>query len=187
MGYDNSLRKRKSNESKKHIVDVAKLLFEQKGYDEVSVLDITQKVGISKGAFYLHFKTKEDLLQHLANERFNKIKLESKHNNVYEELKNFILSSFDAIESYGIHVTQKWFSNSVMGSKNGNEKLDFDLKIIQEILAKKFNQEKAKILSREIVAVYYGALAIYSFKNGKINAKEITEKYLERNLMEVLK
>ncbi|HMK46099.1 MAG TPA: TetR/AcrR family transcriptional regulator [Methanocella sp.] len=46
---------------KKEIVDAAEQLFTEKGYDLTSVSDITGKVGLSHGAFFYYFKSKEDL------------------------------------------------------------------------------------------------------------------------------
>ena len=43
------------------ILDAAVELFAEKGIEATSVQQITEKCGISKGAFYLHFKSKEQL------------------------------------------------------------------------------------------------------------------------------
>jgi AcrR family transcriptional regulator len=48
------------------IVDAARRLFAEHGYDATSVNHIIAAVGISKGAFYHHFAAKEDLLEALA-------------------------------------------------------------------------------------------------------------------------
>ncbi len=41
---------------------VAGELFAKKGYEETSVNDILKQIGIAKGTFYHHFKSKEDVL-----------------------------------------------------------------------------------------------------------------------------
>ena len=46
---------------KQMIIDAAVELFAEKGIEATSVQQITEKCGISKGAFYLHFKSKEQL------------------------------------------------------------------------------------------------------------------------------
>ena len=46
---------------KQMILDAAVELFAEKGIEATSVQQITEKCGISKGAFYLHFKSKEQL------------------------------------------------------------------------------------------------------------------------------
>jgi AcrR family transcriptional regulator len=48
------------------ILDVAQRLFAHQGYDATSVNEIIVAVGVSKGAFYHHFESKEDLVEALA-------------------------------------------------------------------------------------------------------------------------
>ncbi len=43
-------------------------LFSERGYHGTSVDDITEAAGITKGAFYWHFKSKEDLLRKFLEE-----------------------------------------------------------------------------------------------------------------------
>lgn len=48
-------------ESKEHIIIVASRLFMQKSFKEVTMSEIVKETGLSKGAFYYHFKSKEEL------------------------------------------------------------------------------------------------------------------------------
>ncbi|OAH54807.1 MULTISPECIES: TetR/AcrR family transcriptional regulator [Bacillaceae] len=50
------------NEKEKYIIEQAIKLFAEKGFSATSVQEIATTCGISKGAFYLHFKSKEALL-----------------------------------------------------------------------------------------------------------------------------
>jgi AcrR family transcriptional regulator len=49
----------RSKETKAQILSTAYQLFSQSGYDATSVADICQAAGVSKGAFYYHFPTKQ--------------------------------------------------------------------------------------------------------------------------------
>ena len=49
-------------ETKKKLIECARRLFNERGYNNVTVDDIIRESGSSKGAFYTHFKTKELLL-----------------------------------------------------------------------------------------------------------------------------
>lgn len=49
-----------------HILDVAQALFFSRGWDNVSVADILAASGMSKGGFYHHFSSKEDLVEDLV-------------------------------------------------------------------------------------------------------------------------
>jgi AcrR family transcriptional regulator len=48
------------------ILDVAQALFARQGYDATSVSEIVGEIGVSKGAFYHHFGSKEDLIEAIA-------------------------------------------------------------------------------------------------------------------------
>ena len=49
------------NETRQNIVDQAIRLFRQKGYTATSINDIIQAAGLTKGALYHHFQSKEQL------------------------------------------------------------------------------------------------------------------------------
>jgi TetR/AcrR family transcriptional regulator, transcriptional repressor for nem operon len=49
------------NDSKEHIIAVASRLFLQKNFKEVTMKEIVNKTGLSKGAFYHYFESKEKL------------------------------------------------------------------------------------------------------------------------------
>lgn len=68
--------RKKPEERKKEILDAADLLFAKKGYDEASTNDILEAVGISRGAMYHHFKSKEEIMDSLI-ERYNRKALEA--------------------------------------------------------------------------------------------------------------
>lgn len=50
------------DERKNEIIQAAAVLFAEKGYEQCSVNDILNTVGIAKGTFYHYFKSKEDVL-----------------------------------------------------------------------------------------------------------------------------
>ncbi|KGP71817.1 TetR/AcrR family transcriptional regulator [Pontibacillus yanchengensis] len=49
------------NEKKRTLIETGMKLFAQKGFHETSIQEIADKSGVSKGSFYLHFDSKEDL------------------------------------------------------------------------------------------------------------------------------
>lgn len=61
-------RNRHPEETVKLILDVAFRLFMEKGYEHTSIQDIIDNLGgLSKGAIYHHFKSKEDILVTVTN------------------------------------------------------------------------------------------------------------------------
>lgn len=52
----------KPEERRRQLVDCAQELFFSKGFEETSMTEILEAAGISKGGFYHHFKSKDELL-----------------------------------------------------------------------------------------------------------------------------
>lgn len=50
-------------ERRRELIDCAQQLFLSKGYEQTSINDVILATGLSKGAFYHHFKSKDDLLE----------------------------------------------------------------------------------------------------------------------------
>ena len=48
------------------LLDIAQRLFLERGYERTTVNDVIDAAGVSKGAFYHHFRAKEDLLEAIA-------------------------------------------------------------------------------------------------------------------------
>lgn len=55
-------------ELQKEIVDAAFEEFARRGYHQTKVADIAERLGIATGSFYLHFKSKREILDHVIDE-----------------------------------------------------------------------------------------------------------------------
>jgi len=55
------------NETRAHLLRVAGRLFLQSNYYGVSIQDITRAAGMTKGALYHHFTSKEQLFEEVAH------------------------------------------------------------------------------------------------------------------------
>lgn len=64
-----TLRERRTAETRKIILDAAARLFASRGYGQTSVDAVIAEAGLSKGAFYHHFASKEALLAALLDDR----------------------------------------------------------------------------------------------------------------------
>jgi len=49
-------------ERKTEILDVAERLFTSKGYSKTTISDILDEIGVARGTFYYHFKSKEEVM-----------------------------------------------------------------------------------------------------------------------------
>lgn len=92
---------KKYHERKKEFLETAQKLFFTKGYEQTSVDTIIKEVGLSKGAFYYYFKSKEDLLDELTKDLINHILVEVKRIVARDDLDavNKLNSAFTVIGS----------------------------------------------------------------------------------------
>jgi AcrR family transcriptional regulator len=61
-----SRRERKKQETRQRLLECAWRLFQERGYDDTTVEDITEAADVAKGTFFNYFQTKEALLDELA-------------------------------------------------------------------------------------------------------------------------
>jgi TetR/AcrR family transcriptional regulator, transcriptional repressor for nem operon len=78
-----------------HIVEIADQLFYQQGYEHTSFADIAEAVQISRGNFYYHFKTKDEILNaviglRLSNTRKMLEQWEAEGSDPADRIQNFI-------------------------------------------------------------------------------------------------
>ena len=71
------------------IINAAMILFMEKGYTNTTTQDIVDKVNISRGLLYYHFKNKEDILYCLVEQYSDKL-LRRIHLIAYDDKKNAI-------------------------------------------------------------------------------------------------
>ena len=78
-----------------HIVEAADQLFYQQGFEHTSFANIAQVVNISRGNFYYHFKSKDDILdavieRRLANTRMMLDQWEAEGEQPADRIRSFI-------------------------------------------------------------------------------------------------
>ena len=55
------------------LLDSAFTLFIDNGFNKTSIADIVKKAGVAKGTFYLYFKDKYDIRNHLISHKANQV------------------------------------------------------------------------------------------------------------------
>lgn len=63
-------RNKYPEETIKQILDVSYKLFIEKGYEKTTIQDIINNIGMSKGAIYHHFKSKEEIMNAISKRSF---------------------------------------------------------------------------------------------------------------------
>jgi AcrR family transcriptional regulator len=73
------------------IIETAMRLFAKKGFSSTSIQEIVDECGMSKGAFYIYFKSKESLLSAMIKYYFDKLK---------ENVQKYELETFPPREKF---------------------------------------------------------------------------------------
>ena len=58
-------------DTKKYIIETAMRLFQEKGLENINIEDIVKKVGVTRGAFYHYFKSREELIASVMYKSFH--------------------------------------------------------------------------------------------------------------------
>lgn len=91
---------------RKEFIDAAAELFTEKGFDNTSVTDITNKVGLSHGSFFYYFKSKNEVMKSVIYESLNEIKyqirilIENKDISALEKLQTVLKWSADTQDTH---------------------------------------------------------------------------------------
>ena len=99
----------RSKETRSHILETATHLFSKTGYDATGVAEICQAAGVSKGAFYHHFPTKQAVFMQLLNTYLNGIEtgfnlLRQEKQDVPQVIIQMAASAGSLFQSADIHI-----------------------------------------------------------------------------------
>jgi len=72
-------RRRSREQTRQRLLDAALQIFARNGFERATVDEIVGKAGFSKGAFYVHFESKEDLFWEIFRQRIEARKETLRH------------------------------------------------------------------------------------------------------------
>ena len=75
-------------ERRNEIIETAGKLFEEKGYEQTQVQDIVNKIGVAKGLFYYYFKSKDEVMEELAD-RYADAIIDAVNKLIYKDISTF--------------------------------------------------------------------------------------------------
>jgi len=173
--------KKDAKKRKKEIMTAASELFHQKGYLNTTTQDIINKVAISRGLLYYHFKSKEDILYHIVEgylhplikkfDRITKDKTLEPIEKVVAFINNTIISEEEAKpEDYtlknAIHLPENSYMIDRINHKLSNEMTNYFTEIIEEGLTKGvFNVTYPKETAAFLMTAYTFVINDTSYHN----------------------
>ncbi|WP_326553866.1 TetR/AcrR family transcriptional regulator [Micromonospora sp. NBC_01813] len=96
--------------TRRSLIASALELFEQRGFDRTSVQEIADQARLTKGAFYHHFESKDDLLRHIQEEYLEAQlaaiqQIEASSDDPRVRVAELIRFSLTSVAEYRAHVT----------------------------------------------------------------------------------
>ena len=184
----------KSAQKRKYIVETARGVFIQKGYKDVTMKDIVDACGISRGGLYLYFSSTEEIFKDVlkmeaeeADDVFaGKVKEDASPSDILalflkEQKKEMLLKRNSLTKA----VCEYYFEKKVPKKENPlKQQFDTAVKIIEKLIeagieAGEFYCEDAKGAARNIMYVLEG-LKIASQTRG------ITEEMVDREVLYIM-
>lgn len=134
-----------SQETRNNILECAKRLFSRRGYERTSLSDIAKYSGVSRGAIYWHFESKEDLLINLVeyndlNKACVRYFEESADPNEIEPLQKLKASLLDLFSEETTEDFNSGFVTMLVGIGNGFVGTDEARTKLEELDKQRMNQ-----------------------------------------------
>jgi TetR/AcrR family transcriptional regulator, fatty acid metabolism regulator protein len=180
-------RKEQAEETKNRIYACAIQLMEQKGFGNFTIEDISQKAGVSVGAFYHYFDSKNDLLAEIfyrADEYFStEFENSSRNSSIPEQ----IIEYFDHYAKFnvgsGVETTKQLFNPKIkFFIEEGRPML-----VILEDLIRRGQEKKeiradtdAKELVRYLMVMARGVVFEWSLYDGNYDLEARMRQYMEK-------
>ena len=156
------------NDSKEHILSVSLNLFLQKNFKEVTMKEIVEKTGLSKGAFYHYFSSKDQVFEEVINHFYTDF--------IITNFDNFSQKSLAEFYTDYLNEKKKRLSSSKIKDDNANAVftsnhyfLMFDaMKMLPDFKELRVQQQKKELKA-------WIKIIDTAKKNGEIKSKMDTE------------
>ncbi len=175
-----------SEERKDQIMNAAEGVFSQKGFNDARMDDIAEETGLSKGALYLYFKSKEDLVIAILDRMFKQVFQRLEARKTTESSATEAMWSFteDAIRDYKKMVRMMpiayeflalVFRNKIVQKafkQYFNHYMDTLVPIIQRgIDSGEFRQVNAQDIAIAAGAIFEGTILLWVYDKSRVDVE----------------
>ncbi|MCI4324014.1 MAG: TetR/AcrR family transcriptional regulator [Thermoplasmata archaeon] len=181
------------DQARERIVDAAQTVFHRKGLSRSTMEDIAQEIGVSKGALYVYFRTKTELLVALQSRQRERAMRDMEEALGDGDVAEGIASSLDRIFS-GDHDAAVWLDVATAASSDPEIRAVLELdaredaKIFRKFLKRLEDRGRIpKLENREVAAdIILSLLMGTLFRVGLGGSKSDARRKLVRALRSVL-
>ncbi|RDW16187.1 TetR/AcrR family transcriptional regulator [Oceanobacillus chungangensis] len=176
---------------KQLIMDKALELFADQGFESTSVQQITEKCGISKGAFYLSFKSKDELISamidHFMEDIIKEIDRVVKNTNNEELLYIFYYETFQSFQKHSDFTKVLIKEQTHTINKEFLLKISYYNSLIEETILSMIERiygDKIKEIKYDLLYCIKSFISIYSelklFYSAPLDLQFLAESFVEK-------
>ena len=173
-----------NNNIKEKILDGASSLLQERSFADISIAEIAESCGVSKGSVYYYYKSKDDLLYDIADRyldnAYNDLIVwveDEKKDTSLPRLIRYVLSRGldDSGKSLRLHLTM----DAIAGNEKLRAKLLAKYSVFRKVFSEKISQRKQGIdgdyYAWLIITLIDGLLIQDLLNNGSFNIEEFID------------
>lgn len=166
----------------------------EKGYQAMSIVDITKASGVAKGTFYNYFDTKENLLLELSKGHLGELtqKIPNLANgDPQTSIRQYLVTYLQVVVKSGDNMARQWI-RFIVDPKN-HKKWEFDLDSLTALLNQLVADGKLATttpitrLSELLVTEIYGLVFSWCMSPAKIDPVASMQSFCDLQLAAILK
>ena len=191
---------KKAEKTRSRLLESARRLISERGFDHVSVEDITKDSGVAKGTFYHYFECKEEVVAELSFQSIQTIikKAIDYDGDVRERCLYYFIELYKDASWSGVRLVRQWMKETMEAEtpdSRTRECLDGIRNTVMDIFVTGLGKGKGELradapldmLSKLLMSHVFGALTIWCMMNGSWNLSEQSVKYMEIDIKNLFK
>lgn len=171
---------KKAEKTRSRLLESARRLISERGFDHVSVEDITKDSGVAKGTFYHYFECKEEVVAELSFQSIQTIikKAIDYDGDVRERCLYYFIELYKDASWSGVRLVRQWMKETMEAEtpdSRTRECLDGIRNTVMDIFVTGLGKGKGKLradapldmLSKLLMSHFFGVLTIWCMMNGE--------------------
>lgn len=171
---------KKAEKTRSRLLESARRLISERGFDHVSVEDITKDSGVAKGTFYHYFECKEEVVAELSFQSIQTIikKAIDYDGDVRERCLYYFIELYKDASWSGVRLVLQWMKETMEAEtpdSRTRECLDGIRNTVMDIFVTGLGKGKGELradapldmLSKLLMSHFFGVLTIWCMMNGE--------------------
>lgn len=190
---------KKAEKTRSRLLESARRLISERGFDHVSVEDITKDSGVAKGTFYHYFECKEEVVAELSFQSIQTIikKAIDYDGDVRERCLYYFIELYKDASWSGVRLVRQWMKETMEAEtpdSRTRECLDGIRNTVMDIFVTSLGKGKGELradapldmLSKLLMSHFFGVLTIWCMMNGEWDIAADADVYAKTDIDNLL-